>query len=138
MTKTFSDGILPVTFAADQDLSDYQYYAAAPASTVDYVKLASAASDPFPVGVIQVDDADTVGDALSVKTFGFTKAKVSCAVSPIGYGDFLKVSASGDLVVSGSQTVYNARAFGSLASGCGTINVFWYGAAVSGCAVSAS
>jgi len=138
MANVHNDGILPVTFAADADLSDYQYYAVMPASTAGYVKLATGASDPFPLGIVQTDDADTVGDAVPVKMFGATKAQVSCAVSPVGYGDFLKVSASGDLVVSGSETVYNARALEALSSGCGVIEVYWMGAAVSGCVVSAS
>jgi hypothetical protein len=139
MAKIFQDDYLPVSLLADADLSAKQYYCVRAASTADYVATANGGSDPGPIGVQQDDDADTVGDSLSVKTFGFTKAVVAaCTVAgaacDIDFGHYLVAGSDGKLYYS-SCGLYNARAMEFLASGCAIIHVQWLG---SGCAYAAS
>jgi len=142
MAKTFDDGILPIGQYADADMSSYQYHAVIAASTTDYVKLASGASDPYPLGIQQDDDANAVGLAVSVKTFGFTKAVVhalvegggtACDIDP---GHRLLSGSDGHLYYS-SCGIANAVAWETLASGSAIINVFWLGPG-GACAYSAS
>jgi hypothetical protein len=144
MAKTFNDGILPVSFYADESLSAYQYHAVKSASTADYVKRADGASNPGPIGVIQDNDAGDVADAVSIKPFGFTKAVVSgCDVNDnacdVKMGTLLTVGAgtyAGRFYVSGSDALACARAHDAISSGCGIINIFFFGWSV--CAHEAS
>ncbi len=135
-------GVTGLSFKADQDLSDYQFYCVAAASTTDYVKLGSGASDSTPFGVNQSDGADTVGDALTVVMFGPTQAVVcACDIagnaSPIGFGDFLSCGSGGALYRSGSFVVANALSLGTVTSGSNTIPIWWLGLN-SSCSVAAS
>jgi len=134
MTKQFDDGILPVTFRADTDLSSYQYYCVTPASTEGYVKLATGASNPAPIGILQDNDGASAGLPVSVKCFGFSKAVVAAATSAntacdIDAGHYLQATASGWLAYVGGGGAHNARAMEYLDSGCATINVFFHGLA---------
>lgn len=136
MAHTFDDGILPVTFYADTDLTSYQYYLAVPASTEGYVKLGNGASVPTPIGVIQDDNASNRGDAVSVKCWGLTKARCAACTTAgeacdIDFGTHLVGGSDGMLYYAGSDP-YNATAFGFLDSGCGYINVFLHGLSGSG------
>lgn len=131
MAKTFDDGIFEVTFRANTDLSGYKYYPVTSASVEDYVKLATGASNPAPIGIIQNDTASNVGDPVSVKMFGVTKAMVLAATSAntacdIDMGHYLQATASG-LAFVGGGGAHNARALGFLDSGCAIINVFFHG-----------
>ena len=139
MAKTFEDGLLPVTLYADADLSSYQYYAARAGSVLDYANVANGGSDPGPIGIIQTDDADTVGDAVSIKTRGFTKAVVAActtggAACDIDFGHYLVAGSDGKLYYAACGLA-NARAWGLLSSGSAIINIDWLGSA---CAYSAS
>ena len=144
MAKTFNDGILPVSFIADVDLSSYQYRAVKAASTgTDYVALANAGSDPTPIGILQ-NDPDTAGDEASVKCLGFTKAVVAACdlggeACAIDYGDLLTCGSDGRLYRAGSNSGYCARAFGAISTACYVeiINVQWLGS-TSSCSVAAS
>lgn len=134
MAKTLDMGIYDVTFRADQDLSGYQYYSVTSASTEHYVKLATGASGPAPLGIIQTDTASTVGDPVSVRMFGPTKAVVAAATSAaaacdIDMGHYLQVgdTASPWLCYMGEGGAHNARSLEFLDSGCATINVFFHG-----------
>ncbi len=143
MAKTFSDGYLPVSFWADADLSAKQYYCVTAASTVDYVKTAAGGSNPYPLGVLQDDAGDTVGDAVSVKTFGFTKAVVAaCDIAgnacAIKFSTVLRCGSSGYLYATGGgDAIAHAQSMDTLTTGSGILNVLFWGA-ISGCAVAAS
>ena len=141
MAKVFDEGILPVTFYADTALSSYQYHAAAPASTPDYVILATGASNPQPVGVLQDDNAASIGMATSVKTRGFTKAWVAaCDVAgnacTIAFGKLLQAGSNGKFYASGSGLLYQAKALEAIASGSNIIQIEFLG--ISACAHDAS
>lgn len=139
MTGIFQDNYLPVSFLADADLSAKQYYCVQAASTDGYVKTADGASDGAPIGIQQDDDADAVGETLSVKVFGFSFGVVAAceiggAACDIDFGHYLVAGSDGKLYYS-SCGLYNARAMEALASGSAIIHVQWLG---SGCAYSAS
>ena len=139
MAKYFEDGIRPVTFFADADLSDSRYYCAQPASTADYIALANGGSDGAPLGVIQDNDAASPGLAVSVKCSGYTKAVVAActvggAACDIDFGHFLVAGSDGKLYYA-SCGLYNARSADFLGTGSAILNVEWLG---SGCAYSAS
>ena len=131
MAHTFDDGIKPVTFIAGADLTGKQYYAVTSGSVVDEVKLATGASNPAPIGILQ--DSGSTGQAVSVKTLGFTLAKVvACdtvadAGCDVDAGHYLPVDHTGQLAYS-TLSAPNARSFNFLAEAtCATINVFWLG-----------
>lgn len=143
MAKTFSDGILPIGQYADVDMSSYQYHAVTAASTgTDYVGLATGACDPYPLGIQQDDDADAAGLAVSVKTFGFTKAVVHALVEggatacDIDAGHRLLSGSDGHLYYS-SCGLANAVAWEALSTGSAILNVFWLGPG-GACAYAAS
>ena len=141
MAKTFMDGILPISQYAAEDLSGKQYYAVRGGSINDYVDLATGASNPAPLGIVQDDDADTVGDAVSLKAFGFTKAVVAActiggAACDIDAGHKLQSGSDGKLYYAACGLA-NAIAWETLASGSAILNVFWLGPA-SVCAYAAS
>lgn len=132
MGKTFDMGINDVTFLADTDLADYQYYCVTSASTEHYVKLADGSDDPAPIGVLQTDTASAAGDPVSVRMFGPTKAMVAAATSAntacdIDMGHYLQATASGWLAFVGGGGPNNARSLEFLDSGCAIINVFFHG-----------
>lgn len=130
MAKTFDDGIVPVAFLSDADLSGKQYYAVKPASTAGYVKTADGASNPMPIGILQDDNAASVSMAVRVKTQGWTKALV-CACDIAGnaciitFGKFLHAGSDGKLYASGSGALYQARSGDAMSTGSGYLNVYW-------------
>ena len=142
MAKTFSDGYLPIGQYADLDMSSYQYHAVTAGSVADYVKLSTGASDPFPLGIQQDDDANAVGLAVSVKTFGFTKAVVTALMldgttaCDINIGHRLAAGSDGNLYYA-SCGLANAVACETLSTGSAILNVFWLGPG-GACAYAAS
>lgn len=142
MAKTYSDGIVPIGLSADEDLSGYQYYVAAAASTEDYIKRCDGASNPYPLGIIQDDSAASVGQDVPVKIFGFSKAVCDARdivgnTCPITMGDFLTCGSEGKLMVAGASGYCCARAMTPLASGSAILNVYFFGG-VTGSTAAAS
>jgi len=96
MANYFDDGVAPVPFTADVDLTAYQWRIVAPASTVGYVEKAVTAcgvSGRMPIGVL-VNDPSTAQLA-SVKMFGFTKAKARVNACNLDHGAWLKAASDG-------------------------------------------
>lgn len=127
-------GLVSAPFYADVALDDYQYYCVRAASTANYAALATGASDPHPLGVVQDNNASARGEAVQVVLFGPCVAKVAAcdaadSPSPIKVGDYLQVSSSGTLVRSGSEVVANAMALEAITTACrvANIEVFWFG-----------
>lgn len=106
-------------FKADVDLDNYQYWLVTTASTADNIKLATGASNPIPLGVLQNDPA--AGDSAAVRVLGTSKVWANGGTA-IAYGDWLTTNASGHAIV---DTTACTHAFGmaleALASGCNFI-----------------
>lgn len=104
---------------ADTDLDSYQYWLVTTASTAGNVKLATGASGPVPLGVLQNDPKS--GEEAAVRVLGTTRVWANAGTA-IRYGDWLTTNASGHAVVN---TTACTHAFGialeSLSSGCGYI-----------------
>ena len=143
MAKVYQDGIIPISMLADADVSAKQYYCVRTASTDGYAKVANGASNSAPIGILQDDVGDEVGDAVSIKTFGFSLGVVSaCDIAGnacvIKFGTYLRTGSNGQLYATGGgDAIATARAFDSMSTGCGILNVFFFGGAA-GCAVAAS
>jgi len=140
MAYTYDDGIRPVTLVAGEDLTAKQYFAVRPGSVLGEVLLATGASNPTPVGILQ--DSGSTGQSVAVKCFGFSLAivnacdQIGSAASDIDAGHTLAVGTDGILYYA-AENVSNARAFGFIAeSTSAVINVMWIGLAAS--AISAS
>jgi len=142
MAHTYNDGILPIGFWADTALSSYKYYVAAAASTVDYVKLAGGASNPMPMGIIQDDNAASIGQEVAVKVFGYSKAVVDARdvvgnACPVVPGILLTCGSESKLMVAGASGICCARSWGAISTGSAIINVFFFGG-VTGSTAAAS
>lgn len=132
MARTYDAGILPVGFWADEALSSYRYYVASAASTAEYVKRCTGASNPYPLGVIQDDNAASIGQEVAVKMFGPTKAVVDARdvvgnACPVVMGTFLTCGSEGKLMVAGASGYCCARSLGALSTGSAIVNVFFFG-----------
>lgn len=132
MAKTFSDGILPIGFWAGQALSSYKYYVAAASNSANTVGLAGGASDPYPMGIIQDDNAASVGMEVAVKMFGFSKAVVDARdivgnACPVVNGTLLTCGSESKLMVAGASGHCCARSFGIISTGSAIVNVFFFG-----------
>jgi len=111
---TVSSGwVWDTTFTACGDLSSYQYYFVAPAGTAKRVQVATGASGPAPLGVLQ-DDPVSLAEC-AVRIAGTTKLSVHGAVA---YGDFLTSASDGQGIVS-TGSAFSAIAMEALASGSG-------------------
>jgi len=106
-----------LTFSASGDLSAKQYYFVAPASTAKRVQVATGASGPAPIGVLQDDPVS--GAECAVRIAGTTKLSVN-ATTAIGYGDFLTSASDGQGVVT-TGSAFHAMALEALSSGSGVI-----------------
>ena len=103
------------TFSASGDLSSYQYRFVAPASTAKRVQLATGASGPAPIGVLQDDPVS--GYECVVRIQGSTALVVN-ATNAIVYGDFLTAGSDGQGEVT-TGCAFHAMALEALASGSG-------------------
>ena len=90
-------------FTADVDLSSYQYYFVQPASTAGKVMLATGASNPTPLGVLQ--NTPTQGKLAQVKLAGLTKLYIKTPSGcGLAYGRFITASDTGQGAPQATET----------------------------------
>lgn len=133
MPRYFNDGIKPVSFIADEDLTTWQYKVVKlTASGGNTVERCLSASQATPIGVLQNDPS--AGQEASVKCIGFTKCRCdinsTCLLVP---GNLLMVACdSGGLMPTGvSGCAVVGRWVDELRSTSGSHigNVLFYGIA---------
>src|SRR3990167_4823470 len=101
MAKYFSDGIEPVPFKADVDMTDWQYRLVVAASTGDNVGkfnfVLYGSASPIPIGILLNDPS--AGQPAAVQCLGFTKAVVQVPGTgcDLRLGVFLKSVSTGGL-----------------------------------------
>ena len=105
-------GIADATFTADADLTAKQYFFVVPASTAGNVKLATGASDPTPVGVLQ--NSPSAGQEARGRVLGFSKVVAeSTSTCGMKWGRFGAAGSTGAFVsgcTSGlTGCAFNAR-----------------------------
>lgn len=100
-------------FIADTDLTAKQYYWVTVASTAGYVKIATGASNPTPLGILQ--NSPSAGQEARVRLLGPSKSIGANAACNLAYGT---------MVVSGSG------AQSETANGFGLVNGRWLSANV--------
>ena len=98
MGNYFSDGIVPVPFTADNDMTAYQYLLVMPASIAGNVAIydneaTGGAGSPAPIGVLQNDPS--AGQEASVKCLGFTKAVGRVGACDLLEGTLLRAASDG-------------------------------------------
>jgi len=104
MPRYFNDGIRPVSFVADEDLTAWQYKTVQlTASGGNTVEKCISASQSTPIGILQNDPS--AGQEAAVKCIGFTKARCdinsTCHLVP---GNLLMVACnSGGLMPVGTS-----------------------------------
>lgn len=133
MARHFNDGIVPVSYTADEDLTTWQYKPVQlTASGGNTVEKCISASQPTPIGILQNDPS--AGQEASVKCIGFTKAH--CQINSTCYlypGNLLMVACDqGGLMpvgVSGCAVVGRWVDELQTASGSHVGNVLFYGLA---------
>lgn len=108
---------------ADADMASHQWKFVATGSAADYFELATGASGPAPLGVLQDDPEVNVPGRIRI--LGTTKVAASGA---IGYGDFVTCASNAHAVVQASASAaVQGIALGALASGSGYIEVLLLG-----------
>jgi hypothetical protein len=134
MATTGNIGLVYDGWFADEALDDKQYYCVSAASVAGYVKSATGACNPVPIGVTQDNGASARGQTVAVGMFGPMIAKVAACddagnACPILIGGLLKTASAGWLVKAGSVEPVNAMALEAITTACAiaNINVFWYG-----------
>jgi len=129
-----------VSFQADVDLTLAQYYFVAAASTAGNVKVATGASNPVPIGVLQ--NAPSAGQEAQVRVIGMSKVfAVTDGTCALAWSRFLTVNASGQAAgVAANQEVTLGRWLDTSAplSASRFGNAFINCMAATGCAPSAS
>ena len=99
MANYFSDGIQPVPFTADVDLTSWQYRLVEAASTQGNVgkwnHLGIGSASPFPIGVLLNDPS--AGQEAQVKCLGFVKVIGVVSTCNLLEGAFLKGSSLGNV-----------------------------------------
>lgn len=109
-----SGNLVKESFIADADLSAKQYYFVMAASTAGKVQLATGASSPAPIGVLQ--NKPKAGSEATVAISGITKV-IGNGATAITYRDYLTSGSNGQAVVAGSAM--HGQALEALASGSG-------------------
>jgi hypothetical protein len=121
----YTDGVGLGTLSASGDQNDNQYKFVMPATTAGQFLLATGASGPAPIGVLQNDPKS--GDAGNIKLIaggGVTLLWIDGATA-VGYGDFVTCGSDGRGVVSataGSNPYYGV-ALKAVASGSALVEV---------------
>jgi len=105
------------TLSASGDLSDKQYHFVELANNEGYVRAATGASSPVPLGVLQNDPED--GEAAQVRILGVTQVYADAA-SAIGVGDFVTSGSDGQAVLATGSNVAGI-ALKDLSSGSGVL-----------------
>lgn len=97
-------------FLADADLTTKQYYFVTAASTAGYVKLATGASNPTPLGILQ--NSPSAGQEARVRLLGPSKVYAAVGSCNLNVGNMIVAASTGEAVsVTGYGTV-NARWLG--------------------------
>ena len=120
MGNYFSDGISPVPFRADNDMTAYQYLLVMPASISGNIAIydneaTGGAGSPAPVGILQNDPS--AGQEASSKFVGFTKAVGRVGACDLRMGTLLRAASDGLVesasVLTGQDDVIVGRWFGA-------------------------
>lgn len=113
-----------IPFSASGDLSSNQYKFVKHAGTAERVDLATGASLPAPIGVLQNDPVST--EAATVCVFGVTQVWFSSSAA-ITYGDFITCGSAGGAetagVTAGSAT--QGIALEGMSAGSGYIKMLY-------------
>lgn len=124
---------------AGENLSAQQYRFVVPGSVVGEVKLATGASNPMPIGVLQ--NAPTVCQVAQVAVYGLATVAGQPSGCILINGTFITSSSIGTACAAGSGGVVLARWLDATASAVGTVvngNAFLFGGLGSACIGSAS
>ena len=114
-------GAFLASFTADEDLTLLQYKLVKAASTVGNVASATSACAPMPIGVLINDPS--AGQAATVVSLGWTKAKAKVNACYLSHGVFLSGASDGflepALAADGTEPILG-RWFGSRQTTAGT------------------
>lgn len=117
-----------VAFTADADLTTKQYHFVEAASTAGNVKIATGASNPTPLGVLQ--NSPSAGNEARVRLFGPSKVVAENGTCNLTFGKFGFSASDGQFeTVTVSSSPFNARYIGANHTAAGSIfgEVFLYG-----------
>jgi hypothetical protein len=95
MAYYFDDGIAPVPFVANEDMTNWQFKAVIAASVMPYVAKVSSTCGQLAIGILQNDPS--AGQEARVKTIGFTKAAARANASWLAHGRMLFAASDGFL-----------------------------------------
>lgn len=119
------NSMVVVPFSASGDLSSNQYKFVMQSSTAGRVELATGASGPVPMGVLQNDPISTEG--ANVCIFGVTQIWVSSSIA-LGYGDFITCGSLGGAETADGTTAASfiqGKALEAIAAGSGYVTMLY-------------
>jgi hypothetical protein len=128
MAKYHDLNISDTSFLADADLTAKQYYFVMAASTDGYVKLATGASNPTPLGILQ--NSPSAGQEARVRLLGPSKVIGENGTCNLKFGKIGYVASDGQFEIAASLSgPFNARWIGNSYTTAGSIvgEAFFYG-----------
>jgi len=136
--STYHDiNLTDAPFIADTDLTAKQYFFVTAASTANYVKLATGASNPAVLGILQ--NSPSAGQEARVRLLGPSKVSAANAACNIRLGQFVIAGSGGQAEVDGNSTcspTCGRWLSANVTSGSVFGEMMFYG--LTACAVSAS
>lgn len=139
MAVTQDINITDCTFVADADLTAKQYHYVMPASTPGNVQIATGASNPAPIGVLQ--NSPSAGQEASVRALGFTKLVVEAnSSSPVNWAKGITCASDGQgEVLTAATCPFNSVYYGAnVTSGSAIGQAYLFGAGFCACMAAAS
>ena len=126
MANYYSDGIEPVSFTADVDLTAWQYRLVAAASTAGNVGkwnfVGFGTASPFPIGVLVNDPS--AGQEATVKPFGFAKTVIMVGACNATPGNWMRGGSNGTAepasTAGGATDAIVGRYFGARVTSTGS------------------
>lgn len=117
-----SGNFTDITLTASGNQDNNQYKFAKVAGTANKFELATGASGPAPIGVLQNDPPD--GDAGRIRVAGITQLWIDAATA-VGVGDFITCGsdAAGVVAATAGSNNYFAVALEAVSSGCELVSV---------------
>lgn len=121
----YNQGLNTITLSACGDASTWQNHFVKLAGGTDNFNIATGASNPAPIGILQDDPESGNRGSIAVPNGGRVKVRADATSVAIGVGDWLTAGSDGQAIVGSGCAVYG-QALKAVASGASIlIDMLW-------------